>query len=291
MKRIFTLLFLVVAMSAGSLAQSYQKTDLGIKTEINAIRIEIQFYSPSIVRVLKTPQGNIYSKESLSVIKTPQKTTVAIQRKGDVLSVSSPILKVNLNLKNGQILFADKKGEQLLAEKVSGIAFTDFNDAGNPTFSVSQSFVLDKDEVIYGLGQQQQGKMIQRNLKLHMVQGNTDDYIPFFQSVKGYGLFWDNYSPTLFSDNQDETSFKSEVGECADYYFMVGGNADGDGAVCHQGQVVGLVLCSRPGKGRQHQGQAHHKGQQGSEFGFHPVSSFVLFVSLTAQEYRGLATP
>ena len=151
MKRIFTLLFLVVAMSAGSLAQSYQKTDLGIKTEINAIRIEIQFYSPSIVRVLKTPQGNIYSKESLSVIKTPQKTTVAIQRKGDVLSVSSPILKVNLNLKNGQILFADKKGEPLLAEKESGITFTDFNDAGNPTFSVSQSFVLDIDEAIYGL--------------------------------------------------------------------------------------------------------------------------------------------
>ncbi|MEQ1798397.1 MAG: TIM-barrel domain-containing protein, partial [Lacibacter sp.] len=88
-------------------------------------------------------------------------------------------------------------------------------------------YVLDKEEAIYGLGQQQQGKMVQRNLKLNMVQGNTDDYIPFFQSVKGYGLFWDNYSPTTFTDNTESTSFKSEVGDCIDYYFMYGGNADG----------------------------------------------------------------
>ena len=60
-----------------------------------------------------------------------------------------------------------------------------------------------------------------------MIQGNTDDYVPFFQSVKGYGLFWDNYSPTLFVDDSAGTSFTSDVGDCVDYYFMYGGNADG----------------------------------------------------------------
>ena len=69
--------------------------------------------------------------------------------------------------------------------------------------------------------------MVQRNLKLNMIQGNTDDYVPFFLSVKGYGLFWDNYSPTTFEDKPESTSFKSDVGDCIDYYFMVGGNADG----------------------------------------------------------------
>jgi alpha-D-xyloside xylohydrolase len=39
----------------GSKAQTWQKTDLGIKTSIANQRIEIQFYSPSIVRVVKTP--------------------------------------------------------------------------------------------------------------------------------------------------------------------------------------------------------------------------------------------
>ena len=30
--------------------------------------------------------------------------------------------------------------------------------------------------------------------------------IPFFQSVKGYGLFWDNYSPTT-NDIQSDFDF------------------------------------------------------------------------------------
>ena len=115
----------------------------------------------------------------------------------------------------------------LLSESEAGARFTGFNDAGVETFNVYQAFVLDKDEAIYGLGQQQQGKMIQRDLTLNMIQGNTDDYIPFFLSVKGYGLFWDNYSPTVFEDNPENTSFKSDVGDCIDYYFMYGGSADG----------------------------------------------------------------
>ncbi len=64
MKRFYTLLFLVVAFSVGSKAQSFQKTDLGIKTDVNSIRIEIQFYSPSIVRILKiTPGENLFKRK------------------------------------------------------------------------------------------------------------------------------------------------------------------------------------------------------------------------------------
>lgn len=69
--------------------------------------------------------------------------------------------------------------------------------------------------------------MSQRNQTKRLIQDNLEDVIPFFQSVKGYGLFWDNYSPTIFKDNQEETSFLSEVGDCIDYYFMYGENADG----------------------------------------------------------------
>ena len=227
MKLIYTLLILVFLIDASSKAQTYQKTDLGIKSKINSIEVEIQFYSPSTVRILKWPEGKPFKKESLSVIKTPQKTAFSINQQGDELSLKSENLKVNLNLKNGKISFSSKDNGKLLNEKESGANFTDFDDAGVKTFTVMQSFVLDKDEAIYGLGQQQQRKMVQRNLKLNMIQGNTDDYVPLFVSVKGYGLFWDNYSPTLFEDNQESTSFRSDVGDCIDYYFMSGHNADG----------------------------------------------------------------
>lgn len=69
--------------------------------------------------------------------------------------------------------------------------------------------------------------MSQRNQTKRLVQGNVEDVVPFVQSVKGYGLFWDNYSPTNFADKPEGTSFQSEVGDCIDYYFMYGGDADG----------------------------------------------------------------
>jgi len=231
-KKFLIITSLTFVMAIVGKAQTYQKTELGAKSVINSIEVEIQFYNPSTVRVLKSPEGKNFTKKSLSVIETPQKTDFNIKQEGDELSLKSKIVQVNMNLKNGKISFSTPEGESLLNEKEKGVAFTDFDDAGVKTYSVYQSFVLDKDEAIYGLGQQQQGKMVQRNLKLNMVQGNTDDYIPFFQSVKGYGLFWDNYSPTIFEDNSESTSFKSDVGDCIDYYFMLGSKTDGVFPVC-----------------------------------------------------------
>lgn len=209
-----------------SQAQSFQKTDGGIKAVCNGVTTEIQFYAPAIARVVKYPQDKTFSKQSLSVIAVPQKTALNIKQQGSLVTLKSSALIVLLNLQSGDVSFLAGTGTPLLKEKSGGTTFTPFNDAGEQTLTVQQVFSLDKDEAIYGLGQQQKGKMVQRNLTLNMVQGNTDDYVPFFLSAKGYGLFWDNYSPTVFSDNTEATSFKSEVGQGVDYYFMNGQNAD-----------------------------------------------------------------
>ncbi len=218
-------LVLVVVTSLACNAQAYRKTDFGIKATINDIQVELQFYSSSIVRVIKYPEGKSFKKQSLSVVQVPQRVPFRLKQQGDELSLKSEKLKISINLKTGEIAYANK-ATRLLTEKESGAVFTHFDDAGVKTYSVSQSFVLDEDEFIYGLGQQQQGKMSQRDVKLNMIQGNTDDYIPFFLSSKGYGLFWDNYSPTIFEDNAEHTLFSSEVGDGIDYYFMCGQNAD-----------------------------------------------------------------
>jgi alpha-D-xyloside xylohydrolase len=226
-KKSLIVLLLVLGFFLNSNAQSYQKNDTGIKATLASSNIEIQFYSPSIVRIVKYPVGHSFSKQSLSVIESPQRTTFSVKKTGDVLKLESENLNINLDLESGALSYFTKSGRPLLNEKVGGANFTPFNDAGSNTFTVNQSFQLEKDEPIYGLGQQQQGKMSQRNVTLNMVQGNTDDYVPLFQSAKGYGVFWDNYSPTVFTDNPDSTSFKSDVGDGIDYYFIYGGNADG----------------------------------------------------------------
>lgn len=221
-------LFLILLFATlNSKAQSWQKTDAGVKTTINKVDVEIQFYTASTVRIIKSPEGNAFTKKSLSVISTPEKINLTTKQQANMLVVRSESISVRCNLTTAAISFYTNKGTALLQEKENSTSFKSFNDAGSSTYNIEQAYVLDKDEAIYGLGQQQKGKMVQRNLTLNMIQGNTDDYVPFFQSAKGYGLFWDNYSPTVFTDNTESTSFKSDVGDCIDYYFMYGGNADG----------------------------------------------------------------
>ncbi len=227
MRHFFSLLTISLCLVVTGKAQSYQKTDWGIKATVNNLDVDIQFYSASIVRILKSPKDRPFVKKSLSVTAVPKKTALSVVQKDNIVTLKSDKINLSLNLATGEIGFTTHTGAALLQEPASGAGFTPFDDAGINTFKVSQAFTLDKEEAIYGLGQQQQGKMVQRNLKLNMVQGNTDDYVPFFQSNKGYGLFWDNYSPTVFADDPSATSFTSEVGDCIDYYVMYGGNADG----------------------------------------------------------------
>ena len=207
-------------------AQNYQKTSSGIKTTVNAVDIEVQFFAPAVARVIKSPEGVAYEKQSLSVIAKPEKVSFKADIQDNKIVLNTSELSVSVDTGTGIVSYFSKDGKSLLAEK-SGMQFIDFDDAGTKTYQVYQPFILDKEEAIYGLGQLQNGKMIQRNMTKNLIQGNVEDVSPFFQSTKGYGVFWDNYSPTLFTDNEVETSFRSEVGDCVDYYFMYGKNADG----------------------------------------------------------------
>ncbi|GLB53891.1 xylosidase [Neptunitalea chrysea] len=227
MKRTFITMLLGVCICLLGYAQEYQKTALGLTTTLAENTVEIKFYSNEIVRIIKYPKGNQYERESLSVILKPQPVTLKVTDGADALEIASKTLKVQLNKTEGTVRFYKSTGASLLSEKNTGIGFTPVKDNGKDTYAVYQAFNLDADEPIYGLGQHQRGNLNQRNQSYRLEQSNLDDVVPFFQSFKGYGVFWDNYAPTDFTDNAAETSFRSDVGDAIDYYVMYGGNADG----------------------------------------------------------------
>lgn len=211
-------------------SQKFQETENGIKTSINdkKIDVEVQWFTPNSLRILKTPLGKTVEKKSLSVIAKPNKSEVKIAASDNSRIVMiSPLLTVTLNTKNGIITYAKTDGTILLKENENSKPFTPMKDADRDAYTVYQGFITDKEEGLYGLGQLQNGQMMQRNMSKLLIQGNIEDVSPIFQSTKGYGVFWDNYSATTYTDNENETSFSSEVGDCIDYYFMYGGSADG----------------------------------------------------------------
>ena len=187
----------------------------------------IEFYTPSIVRIVKDA-GKPVEKKSLVVIASPENVKVIRRQQGGTTVYKTSALTVTV--KNGLVTFTDAKGNVLTAEGES--AFTPIaNGPDTDAFRVRQTFTLEADEGIYGVGLLQNGKMSQRGENRRMEQSNLEDYAHFYQSIKGYGIFWDNYSPTHLripaEGEAGHVALESEVGKLIDYYFIYGGNADG----------------------------------------------------------------
>ena len=183
------LLFAVWLASVGGLAQE----------------VKVEFFTPSIVHVVK-------GQPTKTLVVTAKPENVPLSNvKGQWKSSE---LTVRLDA-NGNLTFLTAKGKVLLKEKSC-----DIKDA-------RQTFTLDKDEAIYGLGTIQNGLLNRRGEHKRMEQSNLEDFQNVLQSIKGWGIYWENYSPTQFDDDANGMSFTSEVGEGIDYYFMYGGSADG----------------------------------------------------------------
>ena len=174
--------------------------------------VKVEFYTPSIVHVVK-------GEPTKSLVVTAQPGKVAVTKKGNSWASSDLIVRLDAQ---GCLTFLTAKGKVLLKEKGWSLKRKNIDE-----FEVSQTFQLDKDEAIYGLGTIQNGKMNRRGEKKRMEQSNLEDFQSVLQSIKGWGLYWENYSPTLFEDNAQGMTFTSEAGKGVDYYFMYGGSADG----------------------------------------------------------------
>src|SRR5690606_695034 len=96
MKRIYWIgLLTLLIVSCGT--KNYEKTALGLKTSIDSTTVEIQFFSPEIVRIVKYPKDSIIDKKSLSVIKSPEKIDLSISEDENFFTISSNSLIVKLN--------------------------------------------------------------------------------------------------------------------------------------------------------------------------------------------------
>ena len=163
------LLFCGLSCAAFVTAQDYQRTDYGIKATVDAVDVEVQFFTPSMVRVVKSPHGESFRKESLSVVALPEKVGFKVGTKDGAIVMGTKELQVSLDTSTGALSYETADGRHLLAEKPAEKPFTPFDDAGDATYNVYQAFKLETDEAIYGLGQLQNGKMSQRGQVKNLV--------------------------------------------------------------------------------------------------------------------------
>ena len=209
----------IKAFKKGVSSMAYEKLDNGLYAAYDDVHLRVLFYGEDVIRVHKSYAQEI-SKKSLSVVQTPMdKADVKMKETDEYVKLSTDKMWVSLHLKTGYLSAGRTEGDTLLCE--GGSVMTPYMDGPNESFRISQYLRLSPDEYIFGMGQIQNGALNQRGQVINLVQDNMKVCIPYFQSSKGYGFFWDNYSPTTFMDSGELTSFQS-TGKEIDYYLLVG---------------------------------------------------------------------
>lgn len=197
---------------------------------------DVTFYSPSIVRVTKYPGSKAPDKKSYSVIMSPQNVELRTGLSNGVTTLSSSSITAGITA-DGIVSFLTPDGKPLISETTwSHTPCTHKVDEGK--FKVSQSYKLQPEEMIFGLGQRQCPFLNQRGQNVRIWSGNTNITIPYFTSEKGYGLYWDNAGDSRFTDKDNIASFTSEVAPEVDYYLIYKDGTQ-DGVIAGIRQLTG----------------------------------------------------
>ena len=218
MKRILSLVALLLTV----VGASAENRSVEVSADGGVTRVT--FLAKDIVRVEHGRDLKGEAPKSLVVVLEPQQNLkLSISESGSSSVVKSEVLTATIDHQTGQVSFSSK-GKNLLKEKTTGL-----------TPRLSQTYALDGDEPIYGLGALQDGKLNRRGTERRkMEQSNQEDFQFVVQSLKGWGIYWDHYSRADFVDNQDGMTFSPETGERLTYYFMYGGSADGVNGLMRQ---------------------------------------------------------
>ena len=225
------LIFVIVLMAFScSGPEGVTRRDDAVEVETQAGGIVLTPFTPGIVRVEKySPGTDVRSIKdtSLCVILKPGKVRFEVSSEDGIVRLSTDSLVVSVDRRDGTVSFFSASGGRLTGEKRGGCSITPRTDCAEKTSRISQTFILEDDEAIYGLGQHRYGKLNWRGGRVEIYNRNMDISIPVIHSVRGWGIYWDNTCKGLFEDGPEGMTVSSEAGDKVDYYFIWGGNADG----------------------------------------------------------------
>ena len=234
--KFLTILFLILwtgIFSADAKVLSYKKTSDGLIFTLNQGVMKIKICKDDLVEVSYSILDQFVPKSSLVVVNkwavTPK---FSITEKGSEIIVTTGKLKIGIDKATNAISYKDLNDKLILAEDGSdGKTMTSATIAGIQTFNCTTQFLSPTDEALFGLGCHPEDTLSinykgrNQDLAIRYMTGA----IPVLLSNKGYGLMWDNYSPSAFSGTEaGNTKFRysSESGQMIDYYFFYGPDFD-----------------------------------------------------------------
>jgi alpha-D-xyloside xylohydrolase len=176
--------------------------DGGVTLSLGSGTLKVEVCADNVIRVAAAKDPTFFTRASLiTAAKKCVPTSVSTTTDGNLTKLTTARLTVQIDNTTGAVTFLDPSGQTILAESTAGgRTLTATTVQGEATTSVRQEWVPNSDESLYGLGQHQQGLINIKGTDLDLRQYNTEVFIPFLVSSRGYGILWDNTSYTRFGD-------------------------------------------------------------------------------------------
>jgi alpha-D-xyloside xylohydrolase len=224
---------IIITKPAGASIVSFKKQSDGVIFNLDKGLMKIKICNDNIVEVKYTVLKDLPSAISL-VVNNDWKTATnfSVAENKDEITITTANLNILVNKSTNAVKFTDLKGNRILEEDgISGKQMTEATVAGIQVHNCITQFVSPPDEALFGLGCHPEDTLSinYKGRNQDLVIKYMTGAIPVLLSNKGYGLFWDNYSPSyFFGAEEGNTKFKytSESGNLVDYYFIYGPGFD-----------------------------------------------------------------
>jgi len=229
----FVLALLWMKLDIQASVVSYQKVEDGILCTLDMGLMKVKVCTENVIQIKYTTLPLFLDKQSLVVIN-PWSTVPAftVSESGDELIVATASVKVIVNKKTNSVKFTDLNGKTILSEDESvGKSMTPATIAGISVYNCESKFNSPAGEALYGLGchPEDSFSINYKGRDQDMLIRYMTGAIPVLLSTSGYGLLWDNYSPSKFygaEENNTQFKYTSESGNMVDYYFFYGPEFD-----------------------------------------------------------------
>jgi alpha-D-xyloside xylohydrolase len=202
---IVSLVCLAVSCAHAAPVLSARKDAGGVTFRTAGGALRLQVCSDKIVRVVAAAGDSLPTNKSFVVIADWKPTPFKLAETKTNFTVRTKSLLVNVDKASGAVTFLDAAGKVLLAEKSGARSLTPRGEY----FAIEDSFTAPTDELLYGLGQYQEGLWNWRGLPREFRQHNMTAALPMLMSSRGYGLLWDNASITDFNPLTNEVALVS----------------------------------------------------------------------------------
>lgn len=233
-------LIAVLIICLGSVTNTVRSSVVSYKAERDGVFftldkgiLKIKICKDDIIEVKYAISDTLPSKSSLVVDNTWKVTPKfkISEANGEVIIVTGR-LKIKINKSTNAVRYTDLQDAVILSEDgTNGKTMVQATVAGIQTHNCVTQFISPDDEALFGLGCHPEDTLSinykgrNQDLAIKYLTGA----IPVLLSNKGYGLLWDNYSPSNFYGAEAANSkfkYTSESGKMVDYYFFYGPDFD-----------------------------------------------------------------